>query len=269
MLIVATGAMAQTTYTVSVKQGTDDAEKWTADPNPAAAGQQVTVTYTGSKRVKSIKAKKKAKPAATVTTAPTAKRGVKAGQNEAIVNAGTAEGGTMMYMVNATQPASTDGFSATVPTAEGLTAGTYYVWYYVKADDSHTDSEISATGIEVTIAPAGPVTYTALSGGEVLHVGDIIEVPVGQQWYINDGYYLKPNFNPFTVVRANITGAEGPTVTEAADGAYYVIKLNGGWFFTEEDSRLPVTGTSDGIYVTYDGVTSFGAPKYTFSVHEK
>ena len=74
----------------------------------------------------------------------------------AIVNEGAAEGGTMMYMVNATQPASTDGFSATVPTAEGLTAGTYYVWYYVKADDSHTDSEISASGIEVTIAAAAP-----------------------------------------------------------------------------------------------------------------
>ena len=97
-----------------------------------------------------------AAPAATVTTAPTAKTGVKAGQNEAIVNAGTVEGGTMMYMVNATQPASTDGFSDTVPTAETLAAGTYYVWYYVKADASHTDSEISASGIEVTIAAAGP-----------------------------------------------------------------------------------------------------------------
>ena len=100
-----------------------------------------------------------AAPAATVTTAPTAKTGVKAGQNEAIVNAGTAEGGTMMYAVTTdnTKPTSTEGFSATVPTAEGLTeACTRYVWYYVKADDSHTDSEISATGIEVTIAaPAG------------------------------------------------------------------------------------------------------------------
>ena len=101
-------------------------------------------------------------PAATVTTAPTAKTGVKAGQNEAIVNAGTATGGTMMYKVTTanTKPTSTDGFSATVPTAEGLTAGTYYVWYYVKADDSHTDSEISATGIEVTIAAAVPATIT-------------------------------------------------------------------------------------------------------------
>ena len=148
-------------YSVSLKEGTEDASNWQGKAGEGeyqvlplegvAAGTAVTVKYNGTKKVKSVKAKKKVKPAATVTTAPTAKTGVKAGQNEAIVNAGTPEGGTMMYMVNATQPASTDGFSATVPTAEGLTAGTYYVWYYVKADATHTDSEISATGIEVTI----------------------------------------------------------------------------------------------------------------------
>ncbi len=167
---VATGAVAQTTYKVSVKEGTEDANKWEIAPAEAtttgvAAGTEVKATYGGTKKVKSVKAKKKVKPAATVTTAPTAKTGVKAGQNEAIVNAGTAEGGTMMYAVttDATQPASTDGFSATVPTAEGLTAGTYYVWYYVKADDSHTDSEISASGIEVTIASAYTMAAAATS----------------------------------------------------------------------------------------------------------
>ena len=168
---VVTGAVAQTTYKVSVKEGTEDATNWTITPPEAtttgvAQGTEVKASYGGVKKVKSVKAVKKAKPAATVTTAPTAKTGVKAGQNEAIVNAGTAEGGTMMYMVNATQPASTDGFSATVPTAEGLTAGTYYVWYYVEADDSHTDSEISATGIEVTIDAASLIVNPAV--GQVI-----------------------------------------------------------------------------------------------------
>ena len=60
LLVAATGAMAQTTYTVSVKQGTEDAEKWEANPNPATAGQTVTVTYSGSKKVKSVTAVKKA-----------------------------------------------------------------------------------------------------------------------------------------------------------------------------------------------------------------
>ena len=169
------GGVAPATYTVSMKEGTEDATSWTITPAEAtttgvAAGTEVKATYGGVKKVKSVKAKKKVKPAATVTTAPTAKTGVKAGQNEAIVNAGTVEGGTMMYMVNATQPASTEGFSATVPTAEGLTAGTYYVWYYVKADATHTDSEISASGIEVTIDAAGPpaLNLTSPAVGQVI-----------------------------------------------------------------------------------------------------
>ncbi len=171
---VTVAAPAASTYTVTLKEGTDDADNWTITPAEAtttgvAAGTEVKATYGGTKKVKSVKAVKKAKPAATVTTAPTAKTGVKAGEDVAIVNEGAAEGGTMMYMVNATQPASTDGFSATVPTAEGLTAGTYYVWYYVKADDSHTDSEISASGIEVTIAAAAPaLNLTSPAVGQVI-----------------------------------------------------------------------------------------------------
>ena len=163
-------------YAITMKEGTLDATNWQGKAGEGeyqalplegvAAGTAVTVKYNGTKKVKSVKATKMA--AATVTTAPTAKTGVKVGQNEAIVNAGTAEGGTMMYMLNATQPTSTDGFSATVPTAERLRAGTYYVWYYVKADDSHTDSEISATGIEVTIAAKAAAEATAEDKGKLI-----------------------------------------------------------------------------------------------------
>ena len=57
---VVTGAVAQTTHKVSMKEGTEDAEKWTITPNPATAGTQVKATYSGTKRVKSVKAKKMA-----------------------------------------------------------------------------------------------------------------------------------------------------------------------------------------------------------------
>ena len=59
MLMTAAGAMAQT-YNVTVKEGTEDAANWSADPNPATAGQTVTIKYNGTKKVKSIKAVKKA-----------------------------------------------------------------------------------------------------------------------------------------------------------------------------------------------------------------
>jgi len=48
------------TYSITVKEGTEDAANWTVSPNPAEAGQTVTISYTGTKKVKSVKAKKKA-----------------------------------------------------------------------------------------------------------------------------------------------------------------------------------------------------------------
>ena len=65
---VATGAWAQT-YKVSVKESTEDANKWEIAPAEAtttgvAAGTPVTATYSGTKKVKSVKAVKKAAAAA-------------------------------------------------------------------------------------------------------------------------------------------------------------------------------------------------------------
>ena len=99
-------------------------------------------------------------PRATIATHPTATTGdIYAGETTQLVTAGVVSGGenpegTMMYKVtdNNTRPTSTDGFSATVPTAETLTAAcTLYVWYYVKGNNTHSDSQISATAIEVTV----------------------------------------------------------------------------------------------------------------------
>ena len=101
-------------------------------------------------------------PKATVTTAPTAKTGVKAGENAAIINAGVASGGTMMYGLTTTnkKPTSTFLFGSTVPSAKNRAAGTFYVWYYVKADATHADSEIAGP-VEVTIQSAAIITKDA------------------------------------------------------------------------------------------------------------
>ncbi len=68
---VATGAVAQETYKVSVKEGTEDATNWTITPAEAtttgvAAGTEVKATYNGTKKVKSVKAVKKAAAAPVV-----------------------------------------------------------------------------------------------------------------------------------------------------------------------------------------------------------
>ena len=94
-------------------------------------------------------------PAATITTPPEATASdILAGSATALVTAGVADGGTMMYLVtaaNEAKPTSTDGFSADIPSASNRAAGTYYVWYYAKADAQHADSEIAATAIKVTV----------------------------------------------------------------------------------------------------------------------
>ena len=49
-----------TTYTVTLANGTEDDTNWTISPNPATKGKTVTITYNGTRKVKSVKAVKKA-----------------------------------------------------------------------------------------------------------------------------------------------------------------------------------------------------------------
>ena len=115
-------------------------------------------------------------------------------------------------------------------------------------------------------APAGPVTYTELKGGDVLKPGDILNFSDANVRYIFEYFNLMPGQCPFTVIRANITGDEVfPTITPADDGAYYVIQNNGGNYLYAPD--LSVTATSDGILITID--SEKGNYRYcTASVHE-
>ena len=48
------------TYKVTLQEGTEDATNWTIEPAEAAEGATVTATYSGEKKVKSVKAVKKA-----------------------------------------------------------------------------------------------------------------------------------------------------------------------------------------------------------------
>ena len=85
---VATGAVAQN-YKVSVKEGTEDATSWTITPAEAtttgvAAGTEVKATYGGTKKVKSVKAVKKAAvPVTSITLNKTATE-ITVGQTETL-----------------------------------------------------------------------------------------------------------------------------------------------------------------------------------------
>ena len=126
--------------------------------------------------------------------------------------------------------------------------------------------------VEVKKGAAGPVTYNELKGGEVLHVGDKIQVPESDKYWYPGVETLDYRYT-YEVVRVNISGNEfEPTVTESETGAYYalhVVGTNNYRFVTGSDSdRLKVTATSDGIAVADNDTTATGYHKYIFSVHE-
>ena len=122
-------------------------------------------------------------PQAALTAAPTAINDVPATTDGAIVKAGTVANigstetaqGTVMYYVSPTAlddaallALAADKWTADVPTAEKLTKGEAYVYYYVRGNDSDNDEEnfsdgdiLSANALTVTIAaePTYAVTF--------------------------------------------------------------------------------------------------------------
>ena len=70
---------APPTYSVTMAEGTEEADKWTISPTEAAAGSSVIATYSGTKKVKSVKAVKKA-PAVTDLATITANYEAKDGE---------------------------------------------------------------------------------------------------------------------------------------------------------------------------------------------
>ena len=146
-----------------MKDGVMDANKWTIKSGETtvtpgvtevAEGAPVTATYGGQRHVKSVKAVVKAagKPVATLIAAPTPKDYICV-DDDIFQTLGTAEGGTLMYKVTMTneKPTSTEGFSTGNPKGvENEPSFKNYIWYYIKGDDSHSDSEIFGP-IEVSV----------------------------------------------------------------------------------------------------------------------
>ena len=223
-------------HTVRMAAGTVEAANWTLASGNASvpgtqvlenvmSGSEVTATYSGTRKVKSVKAVKYVPPAATVTTAPTATAGIiEAGSTTALVNAGAANGGTMMYAVTTTnaQPASTADFSATRPTAQGRTAGTYYVWFYAKADAEHSDSEIAGpVSVTVTSAPT-TVTWTSSNIGGSYPNG--LNVSGTSTSYTKEGITLSAN--------ADMNQAEWQDYGDENYGIRFQVNESGGFTFS-------------------------------------
>ena len=72
------------------------------------------------------------------------------GEEQDLVIAGSAEGGTMLYALGTDDVTPPEGnWTETVPT--GKDPGTYYIWYRIDGDENHND--VPPVCIKVTIVP--------------------------------------------------------------------------------------------------------------------
>ncbi len=111
--------------------------------------------------------------AASSVTAPTAKELTYTGEAKALITAGTASGGTLVYSLDNVT------FAKTIPTETN--AGKYTVYYKVVGDENHNDSEIGT--VEVTIAQATPIVTAPT--GRTATVGQTladVDLPDGFAW---------------------------------------------------------------------------------------
>ncbi|MBR0206904.1 MAG: hypothetical protein IJQ45_09215 [Clostridia bacterium] len=206
-----TGLLPSTEYTFYQRV------KATANTN-ASAASSATISTTADTYAMTITLTIKAKDPATVTKAPTAKTGLTFnGGDQALVNAGTASGGTMQYALgaNATTAPST-GWDTVIPT--GKAVGTYYVWYRVVGDADHTDVAAACitVGIGQTSLTAQGVTIYAIpdqnSTGSQLTPKPVVK---------HLGYLLKEDVDYTLSYGTNSEiGTEKGTVTITGKGGY-------------------------------------------------
>ncbi|MBQ3786334.1 MAG: hypothetical protein II799_03580, partial [Lachnospiraceae bacterium] len=98
------------------------------------------------------------KAASAMITYPTAVTGlIYDGKAQALVNPGSAFGGTVYYALGQDDVNAPDGDAFTDEIPLGTDTGTYYVWFKVVGDANHNDCECG--GVDVTIIP---VTRDAL-----------------------------------------------------------------------------------------------------------
>lgn len=257
------------------------------DSNPEAISEATSNTYTVTKAdtgkyikvvvtadnysgsLSATTSQVQANPA-TVSTAPAAKDNlVYTGSAQALVTAGSAEGGTMMYRLG-----NSGDFSADIPT--GTNAGDYSVWYKVVGDENHSDTQ--PVKVDVTIAKATP-DYTVPTGLTATYGNTLNDVTLTSGWTWDDAVTtsvgnvgentFSATFTPSDTTNYN-TVTENLTVTVSAkDISNAVITLGDSLTYTGQVQTQQIASvTVDGLTVTYTvtGNTGTGAGDYTLTI---
>ena len=209
------------------------------------------------------------KAAATVTTAPQAVTGLTyTGNPQALVTAGTAEGGEMQY--------STDGSNYYTDIPTGTNAGDYSVWYKVVGDENHSDTD--PVEVKITIAKATP-DYTVPTGLTATYGNTLNDVTLTSGWTWDDAVTtsvgnvgdntFSATFTPSDTDNYNTVTKNLTVAVSAKDITNAVITLGDALTYTGQQQTQQIASvTVDGLTVTYTvtGNTGTGAGDYTLTV---
>ena len=224
---------------------------------------QVTVSGTPTADATITLTAPTAKVASVVTKAPEAKTLTYNGQEQELVTAGTATGGQMQYALgNATE--ATGPYTTDIPAKTD--AGPYYVWYKVKADETHNDTdanyvEVSIGKRSVTLTSAtASKTYdgNALKNSDVTVSGDGFATGEGATYRVTGSQkVVGSSANAFTYTLNNGT----------KEANYNITKTEGTLTVTNRDTKYQISPQANSDEVKYDGqsheVTGFETDTFT------
>ncbi len=175
-----------------------------------------------------------AKADSLVTAAPTDAQSLYTGNPVSLVNAGTAEGGTMHYSLDG------ENWSADIPTATDWK--THTVYYKVAGDDNHNDTEVQTLTAEIVpfkVAQTQDAVKITYGQDAALSVNPNTKLPneITYQWYqqIGDGEDVE------------LTGAtenELTIIKPIADTYTFVCKITCGDYFKYSTVPVEVTPVS-------------------------
>ena len=205
---------------------------------------------------------------AEVTEAPEANTLTYTGNPQALVTAGTAEGGEMQY--------STDGSNYYTDIPTGTNAGDYSVWYKVVGDENHSDTD--PVEVKITIAKATP-DYTVPTGLTATYGNTLNDVTLTSGWTWDDAVTtsvgnvgnntFSATYTPSDTTNYNTVNEDLTVTVSAKDITGAVITLGGSLTYTGQQQTQQIASvTVDNMTVTYtvSGNTGTDAGDYNLTV---
>lgn len=191
-----------------------------ANYGTAYSNSNGTVTVNAMERPATITIQTQLKPKATYT-APTAKNLTYNNGQQELVNKGTSSEGTLMYSLE-----ENGNYSENVPKA--IDVGDYTVWYYVKGDNNHNDSDKQFIKVTISQVVTDIGTVTAEIPNDTTDISKVVlkrtntaiagslEVKEGQKLVFGNNeieYIFTPQDDLYKTVEGKVTVTVTDTIT--------------------------------------------------------